>query len=245
LKTTRTIADLNLKPINAGGSSSQCLQVLLALPASVIQLGLLSMLNALPNVGEVTGCEAHEESLSLLADGHYDIALVPADLSDEQMIEVSEASRRQGCKVVVLLRYPSVNILMRPAVRRADGFLLEPELSPDSLSDALQSARRGDIPMPRVLTQQLLSMNGLPATEGVAQVALTRREEQTLALLVEGCSNRQIAQRLAISENGVKRHVANVLAKLNSPNRTTAVSLALRLGLVGRPVEASGLALKP
>ena len=55
---------------------------------------------------------------------------------------------------------------------------------------------------------------------------------QALVLLAKGMSNKQIARRLNISEHGAKRHVANVLAKLNCPNRTLAVALALRHGLV-------------
>ncbi|MFD0626787.1 response regulator transcription factor [Streptomyces sanglieri] len=58
------------------------------------------------------------------------------------------------------------------------------------------------------------------------------REQQVLALLAQGFSNKQIARRIGISEHGAKRHVTNLLAKLNSPNRTLAVALALQEGLV-------------
>ena len=60
----------------------------------------------------------------------------------------------------------------------------------------------------------------------------TPREQQTLALLVEGLPNKQIARRLGISEHGAKRNVANILAKLNVPNRTLAAAKAVRDGLV-------------
>ncbi|MCI4066752.1 LuxR C-terminal-related transcriptional regulator [Micromonospora sp. R77] len=61
---------------------------------------------------------------------------------------------------------------------------------------------------------------------------LTPRERQALKLLAEGLSNKQIARRLGISEHGAKRHVGNVLAKLNCPNRTVAVTVALNHGLL-------------
>jgi len=62
--------------------------------------------------------------------------------------------------------------------------------------------------------------------------ALTARERQVLTMLAGGLSNRRIAERLAISENTVKAHVAAVLAKLGAATRTEAVTLGLRLGLV-------------
>ncbi len=64
---------------------------------------------------------------------------------------------------------------------------------------------------------------------------LTRREREVLQALSEGLSNKQIARRMAISEHGAKRHVANIMAKLNCPNRTLAVSKALREGLCPPP----------
>ena len=55
---------------------------------------------------------------------------------------------------------------------------------------------------------------------------MTPRESETLNLLSKGLSNKQIARSLHISQHGAKRHVANVIAKLNCPNRTLAVALA-------------------
>ena len=61
---------------------------------------------------------------------------------------------------------------------------------------------------------------------------LTERERGVLALLAGGLSNRRIAERLALSENTVKAHVAAILAKLGATTRTEAVTLGVRLGLV-------------
>jgi DNA-binding NarL/FixJ family response regulator len=61
---------------------------------------------------------------------------------------------------------------------------------------------------------------------------LTDREGQVLTLLARGLSNRRVAERLAISDNTVKAHVASILGKLGATTRTEAVTLAIRLGLV-------------
>ncbi|HYZ15574.1 MAG TPA: response regulator transcription factor [Candidatus Acidoferrum sp.] len=61
---------------------------------------------------------------------------------------------------------------------------------------------------------------------------LTEREREVLAMLARGLSNRRIAERLAIADNTVKAHVAQIFAKLGATTRTEAVTIALRLGLV-------------
>ena len=74
---------------------------------------------------------------------------------------------------------------------------------------------------------------GIALSQRTALVeALTEREREVLAMLAGGLSNRRIAERLAISENTVKAHVAAILAKLGAATRTEAVTLGLRLGLV-------------
>src|SRR5437868_6258491 len=59
------------------------------------------------------------------------------------------------------------------------------------------------------------------------EIRLTPREHEVLSLLTEGLGNKQIARAIGISEHGVKRHVTNLLAKLNCPNHTLAVARAL------------------
>lgn len=68
--------------------------------------------------------------------------------------------------------------------------------------------------------------------ERLAQVALTRREEQVLALLTQGHTNREIARALFISQKTVNIHVSHILAKLGVPNRAAAATAAHHLGLI-------------
>jgi DNA-binding NarL/FixJ family response regulator len=67
-----------------------------------------------------------------------------------------------------------------------------------------------------------------------AHPEVTRREREVLCLLAEGLTNRQIAQRLVVSEHTVHRHVTNILRKLELPSRTAAAAHAVRSGLSPR-----------
>jgi DNA-binding NarL/FixJ family response regulator len=71
----------------------------------------------------------------------------------------------------------------------------------------------------------------MPMSDALRAAGLTRRELDVLQLLVEGSSNREIAQALFISPRTVGNHVTSILAKLGAPSRTAAVVMARRLGL--------------
>lgn len=112
------------------------------------------------------------------------------------------------------------------------GFLDLGELSAATLGAALKAAR-DEMPIsPRLARTLLSAVHRAPEPR---RPRLTPREQQTLQLLIGGLSNRQIARRLGISEHGAKRHVANLLGKLDCANRTQAVALALRVGLCDPP----------
>jgi DNA-binding CsgD family transcriptional regulator len=70
------------------------------------------------------------------------------------------------------------------------------------------------------------------AAEGEAEIALTARELEVLALLAEGASNKLIARRLGISAHTAKYHVASLLEKLDAVSRTDAVAHAARIGVL-------------
>jgi LuxR family maltose regulon positive regulatory protein len=82
----------------------------------------------------------------------------------------------------------------------------------------------------RLRSASIRGSHGGPGLRGV-----TRREREVLALLAEGLTNGQIAERLVISEHTVHRHVTNILRKLGLPSRTAAAAWAVRAGLLGDP----------
>jgi len=120
----------------------------------------------------------------------------------------------------------------------AEGYLLK-SLSGADFFDLLEGVDRGEAPISPVMAAKILSEFAQQTTHGPARGAtapnreiLTDREVEVLRLVVKGLSNREIAGGLTISENTVKFHLKNILAKLHARNRTEAVAYALRTGLV-------------
>ena len=77
-----------------------------------------------------------------------------------------------------------------------------------------------------------LQVRAVGRDEAGAPLGLTPREREVLRLIAEGLTNRQIAERLVVSEHTVHRHVTNMLRKLDLPSRTAAAALAARLGML-------------
>ncbi len=115
------------------------------------------------------------------------------------------------------------------------GWAIVPRDAPaGELRAAVVAAAQGFIAVPTALAARLHPAHASGPGEAVAEPVelLTPREREVLELLGEGLSNRQIAERLGISEHTAKFHVASVSGKLGASSRTEAVSRGVRRGLI-------------
>lgn len=120
----------------------------------------------------------------------------------------------------------------------AIGFLSLDHAEPDAVVATVLAAARGEASIdPRVTSSVLTRMRRLSraaSSAGPRDLQPTDREGEVLELLVEGCSNREIATRLHVSESTVKNHLHTIYSKLGVDSRAQAVSEAMRRGLVER-----------
>ncbi len=117
-------------------------------------------------------------------------------------------------------------------LRAGASSVLAPTASQEELLAAVHAARAGLVAVQRDGADAILSVRR-PSPARLAPVEpLTPREREVLAMLAEGCSNKQIGARLEISEHTAKFHVASILGKLGAASRTEAVTAAIRLGLL-------------
>jgi DNA-binding NarL/FixJ family response regulator len=144
---------------------------------------------------------------------------------------------------LILQRYPGVRVLVLtsfldddhvlPAIRAgAAGYLLK-DIDPDDLVKAVQATYNGQSVLnPHVMSYlaERVRASGNPEEDPFAE--LSEREMDVLRLLARGLSNHAIAAQLMVSENTVRTHVSNILAKLDLRDRTQAALLALQYHLV-------------
>src|SRR5919106_1587518 len=189
---------------------------------------------------EVSEAESAVAALELLrSTGPVDLALVDVRMPDLDGLELLRAVKadRPEMPVIMLSTYDNAPYVKRALADGAAGYLLK-DATPEDLSQAINVAMSGsgNVLSPRVI-QNLFEEheaagrdNGSPNGRR-GEYSLTQREHDILALLAEGRSNRDIAQRLYLSEKTVKAHLAAIFRKLGVTNRTQAAMMAVQMGV--------------
>lgn len=212
-------------------TKTQHITVLSAHCNEVCRWGLSAMLTSLPFVKSAPNC-AIEEAMSVLESHSFDV-LIADSMGKQALGQIFRLASDGGTKCLALLRDASRKSITHAAAFPVDGFILECSLNLQTLSDALTRVQHGEVPLPPEIAKEMLAvLRNDDKTSVSSPFLLTPREHEVLELLASGLSNKQIARRLEISDHGAKRHVANVLAKMNCPNRTLAAAYAVQHGLL-------------
>jgi NarL family two-component system response regulator LiaR len=131
-------------------------------------------------------------------------------------------------KIIVLTSYPEDNLVQQSLEAGAIGYLLK-NAPIDDLANAVRSAYAGQPTLAPEATMALIRAKTGPLKPGSD---LSPREREVLALIVQGLSNEEIAERLVISPATARHHVSACIQKLGAANRAQAASLAVKHGLV-------------
>ncbi|WP_171060145.1 response regulator transcription factor [Streptomyces montanus] len=201
-------------------------------PHTVTRTGLQHMLEeACPGRVVVAAAALDDISVEELG-GCLTLLLSPSALSGA-LDRLEPLLARPCTRLVLLAGALDRDRLLLAAGLPVDAVVREQDLSVASLAEMLSALHRGMVSVSRNTMRELLALAADPVGTGAPlRPPLSARELDTLRLMSTGLSNRQIAKRMCITVHGVKRHVANILVKLGCQNRTMAVALGLRLGLV-------------
>jgi two-component system nitrate/nitrite response regulator NarL len=216
------------------------LRVLLADDHTLFRRGLESLLATRQDIQVVGNARDGLEAISLARATMPDVILMDIDMPRCDGLEATRQIKRElpHTKIVMLTVMDDDGIVFEAVKSGAQGYLLK-DLEAYQLFDMLEGLRRGDAPLSGGIAAKILEEFTHPeldpGLQPEATEELSERERQVLELLVTGKTNKEIAEILVITENTVKTHLTNILAKLHLQNRIQAAVYAVCQGLVKDP----------
>ena len=227
------------------------IRVLLADDQALIREGLAIILNAQPDIRVVGQAADGQEAVDLAGRLQPDVILMDIKMPRMDGIKATRQIKEDlpEIPIVILTTYAEDELVFEGIRAGASGYLLK-DITRDQLAEAVRGAVRGEAQIDPAVASHVLAefqrMSNLlrrptqrssaPSDEAVPDLppmeALTPREETILRLLTEGLTNAGIAARLHLSEGTVKNHVSEILSKLHANDRTHAVVLAIKRGLL-------------
>jgi len=216
---------------------SDPLRVLLVDDHKLFRQGVQSLLASHPGIEVVGSAGDGLEALAVAHETLPDLILMDIDMPRCDGLEATRRIKRElpHIKIVILTVLDDSETVFEAIKSGAQGYLLK-DLEAYQLYDMLDGLRRGEAPLSGEIAAKILNefTHPQPAQSEPARPVeeLSERERQVLELLVEGKSNKEIAAELVLTENTVKTHLTNILAKLHLQNRIQAAVYAVRQGLV-------------
>jgi DNA-binding NarL/FixJ family response regulator len=189
------------------------------------------MLETEPDFQVVGTAATGAEAVALAAREHPDVMLLDLELPELDGVAVLRRLAADGTRVRVLVFtvFDTDERIIAAVEAGAAGYLLKGAPRADLFAAVRTVAAGGSLLAPVASSAVLRRMRGETPANGPS---LTPREREVLDALARGLGNKQIATQLGVSERTVKFHVSSLFEKLGAGNRTEAVAIAARAGLV-------------
>jgi NarL family two-component system response regulator LiaR len=196
----------------------------------IVRDGMKNMLLVFDDLELAGEAESGHAALDCLRQGLPDVILMDIAMPGMGGIAAVRAILEEypHLKIIMLTSYPEDDLIQDSLQAGAIGFLLK-NTSIDALANGIRAAHAGLPVLAPEVTKALIRIKTGPAKPGTD---LSQREQQVLALIVEGLSNEEIAERLVISPATARHHVSACIQKLGATNRAQTSALAVKLGLV-------------
>ena len=188
--------------------------------------GIALIINRQPDMRVVGSASSGEEAIALFRELKPDVTLMDLQLGGMSGVEAIRAIRQEspGARIVVLTMYQGDEDIYRALEAGAGTYLLKDMLS-DDLITVIRDVHAGRQSAVSPDIEARLAARAAGPT-------LTPREIQVLELISQGMRNREIATALDVSEETIQVHIRNIFGKLQAKDRTAAVNVALKRGII-------------
>jgi len=206
-------------------SAQRPIRILVVDDHPLMRDGIVSLIDAEPDMSVVAQAGNGIEAIEFFRQHRPDVTLMDLQMAKMDGVTAIETLCREfpGARILVLTTYKGDVQAMRALNAGACGYLLKSMIRKELL-EALRGAARGR----RQIMPEIAAEIGRHALDET----LSQREIEVLREVSAGRANKQVAAKLRLSEETVKTHMRSILAKLNAQDRTHAVMIALRRGII-------------
>jgi two-component system NarL family response regulator len=200
-------------------------RILIADDHPVVREGLVALINRRPDMVVVAEVSNGREAVEQFLRHRPDVALLDLRMPEMDGVDAIAAIRQKipTARLIVLTTFDEDEDIYQGLRAGAKAYLLK-DAPRDDLLKCIRAVHEGQTIIPPPIAAKLV--------DRLTTSGLTRREIQVLQLVADGKGNKEIAVALSISEGTVKTHVSSILAKLDAADRTQAVTVALKRGIL-------------
>ena len=229
--------------LSATAPVTDCIRILVVDDHEIIRQGLCLLLKREPNLEVVGEAGKTIDAFEVVAREDPNIVLLNTDLNDEEAFDFLQRlhAAAPNARILVLTAKRDSASHDRAVLLGAMGIVLR-EDAPGTLVRAIERVCAGEVwldrsAMGRVFAQMSSNSKIRKVDPEAAKAAsLTEREREVVALIGEGLRNREIADRLFISETTVRHHLTSIYSKVDITNRLKLIIFAYRQGLAKPPL---------
>jgi len=197
---------------------------------TLMRQGLKTILDLEPGLEVIATAGDGESGVRAALDLRPDVILMDIQLPAMSGVEATAAicAAWEEAKVIILTTFNREDYVFQAVRAGALGFLLK-DTPAEKLIETIRRVHAGEIFIQPEIASRALREIAHPQSNPLQP--LSDREREVLMLIAQGSSNREIAERLNITEGTVKNHVSNILGKLQAENRTQAANIARQRGI--------------
>ena len=191
----------------------------------LLREGITAIINSQPDMSMVTEASTGREAIQKFRQHRPDVTLLDLRLPDMSGIDVLIAIRTEfpESRIIMLTTFEGDVEILRSLEAGARGYILK-SMPPKDLIEVIRQVHAGKKHIPPEVAAHL--------AEHFGDEALTEREIEVLQSVARGNRNRDIAEQLFISEETVKVHIKHIMEKLGASDRTQAVAIGVRRGII-------------